>query len=96
MSKPMAEPKKEMPKKPKEYSLSEMERINLLGRDSLRKAHEYTASLILSDMDNFVDTDIRKRLGVSDDKMLSYNLKEGKVYVIDAPQIRKEVEEKKK
>ncbi len=87
MSDQVAQPK---PPKPKEYSLSQQERDLLQNQNNLKSQQEYLASLIERDMFIFVNTVVRKRIGVSNDMQITYNVDQGKVFVFPKPEPKKE------
>jgi predicted transcriptional regulator len=72
----------------KEYSMEKGEKTLLENQNNLRSQYEYMASLIHRDMYVFVNGVIRKRLGISEDMEIVYNLDTGKIYA--SPKVKKE------
>ena len=71
--------------KPKEFSLSKEERELLQNQANLKSQHNYISSLIERDMFIYVNTTVRKRLGISNDMQMTPSIDQGKVFVMPKP-----------
>lgn len=72
--------------KQKEYSLSKDEKEHLESCRNLRTQYEYLANLIARDMHLYVYTTVRRRLGLGDDVVLSYDIDAGKLITTPRPE----------
>lgn len=88
----MAKNKKKL-EKPKTFKMSREELSNLAGRDAMAGQWRYLTRLVERDMDMYVEDVVKKRLGISKDELVNYDLEQATVTVISKPVIK--TEEKK-
>jgi len=83
------------PPKPKEFSMTTEEHDLVRNQANLRSQHEYIATLIERDTFIFLNTNIRKRLGIDREQQMTYDADAGKVFVFLKPEPKKEPDPKK-
>lgn len=71
----------------KQYSFSKEEFANLKGRDAVASQHRFIVNLIERDMDLYVEEVVKKRLGLTSEDVVQYDLdKQTLVVLPKAPQ----------
>jgi YesN/AraC family two-component response regulator len=72
--------------KPKEYSFSAQERDLLQNQENLKSQYQYMFSLIERDMYIFIHSEVKRRLGIGNDMLITWDLAKGKVYATSKPE----------
>mgnify|MGYP000870783330 FL=1 len=76
--------------KPKIFSLNAQEKTLLENQQNLKAQYDYLSSLIERDSYIYVQTAVKKRLGIGDGMEISWDVSQGKVFATPKVNVRNE------